>query len=871
MLIRSVTAHAFGPLHGATLDLAKGMTVVIGDNESAKSAWHATIYAAVCGRRRGKGRSRLDEQRFADLHRPWDGDEWLVSALLELDDGRRIEMRHDLAGKVDCHAKDLVLGHDISSEVMNDGTPDGSRWLGLDRDSFVATACVEQAQLLRVLQDADGLQEHLQRAAATAGTDATAAAALDCIDDFARESVGTERVNSTKPLQRAIVGCARAEEDLRHRRASHEEYLGRVETVEDLREHAAREAAIVRAHEAADAAAVATNLTTRANLAAELHANYGDTAPASIADDDALGRQVAAALAEWQSRPAEAVLPERSSAQVQAELDALPPAPEGDAGPHPSVVKSQTEFMRADAQVEQHTQSRPSGEVYVPQVAAGDDELLDLARALELPVAAIPPLSPGMAGRHTAARAGDTSTGRLIGGGAAVAVLGGVLFAVNLLIGAIVLVVGVAIAAVGLVRGRSAGNSAQTAARENAVAQAAWPREQAAERCARLGIVPDPAALRAIPVARAQAAGLANHLAQWTQQDAELRARAAATCAELAGALAARGLPPSSSDRETVLETARQYQDQCQHRAAQAAAAARRGDLTAQLPSVHAAEQRAAQDKQERARTTHDLLAAAQACGLPAATPEQAACALTDWVAEREARLGMVSVAEREWAELTALLAGRSLADLQQAASAAQVKAQQLAGTVDPALLASVDPATAADRLPDLRRAASEVETEAASAEGELRLFASTIGSVAEAEEAAGQAASELARVRELAYTLERTKSFLSAAQTQVHRTIAPVLAGTVKRNLPALTEGRYTDVIVDPTTLQVQVCGPSRNWRDAGRLSYGTAEQVYLLLRVALADHLTKGHDTCPLLLDDVTVHADATRTRKILDLLLA
>jgi uncharacterized protein YhaN len=92
-----------------------------------------------------------------------------------------------------------------------------------------------------------------------------------------------------------------------------------------------------------------------------------------------------------------------------------------------------------------------------------------------------------------------------------------------------------------------------------------------------------------------------------------------------------------------------------------------------------------------------------------------------------------------------------------------------------------------------------------------------------------------------------------------------------VKRNLPALTGARYTDVIVDPTTLKVQVCGPSRNWHDAGRLSYGTAEQVYLLLRVALADHLTKGHDTCPLLLDDVTVHADATRTHKILDLLLA
>jgi uncharacterized protein YhaN len=77
--------------------------------------------------------------------------------------------------------------------------------------------------------------------------------------------------------------------------------------------------------------------------------------------------------------------------------------------------------------------------------------------------------------------------------------------------------------------------------------------------------------------------------------------------------------------------------------------------------------------------------------------------------------------------------------------------------------------------------------------------------------------------------------------------------------------------VIVDPLTLQVQVCGPTRRWRQADRLSYGTAEQVYLLLRIALAQHLARDGTSCPLLLDDVTVHADATRTEQILALLLA
>jgi uncharacterized protein YhaN len=49
-----------------------------------------------------------------------------------------------------------------------------------------------------------------------------------------------------------------------------------------------------------------------------------------------------------------------------------------------------------------------------------------------------------------------------------------------------------------------------------------------------------------------------------------------------------------------------------------------------------------------------------------------------------------------------------------------------------------------------------------------------------------------------------------------------------------------------------------------------GTAEQIFLLLRMALAQHLAITGETCPLLLDDVTVQADAVRTVQILELLL-
>jgi hypothetical protein len=60
-------------------------------------------------------------------------------------------MRQDLAGNVACSATDLQLARDVSNEIMEDGSPDAASWLGLDRRSFVATACIHQAQLLRVL------------------------------------------------------------------------------------------------------------------------------------------------------------------------------------------------------------------------------------------------------------------------------------------------------------------------------------------------------------------------------------------------------------------------------------------------------------------------------------------------------------------------------------------------------------------------------------------------------------------------------------------------------------------------------------------------------------------------------------------------
>ena len=74
----------------------------------------------------------------------------------------------------------------------------------------------------------------------------------------------------------------------------------------------------------------------------------------------------------------------------------------------------------------------------------------------------------------------------------------------------------------------------------------------------------------------------------------------------------------------------------------------------------------------------------------------------------------------------------------------------------------------------------------------------------------------------------------------------------------------------MDPASLRVSVKeAATGQWRDARLLSEGTREQIYLLLRVAMAEHLVTTGERAPLLLDEVTAQADGERKRQLLEVL--
>ena len=795
MWIERVMARAFGPLVEESLELGEGMTVITGPNEAGKTSWHAALRLALTGVRRGPGRTK-EVTSVIEHHRPWDSpDRWEVEARLHLADGRTIDISQDLAGRVACRARDVVLGDDVSSEIINDGTPDASRWLGLDRESFSAVAAVSQAQIMAVADSAGALQDHMQRAAATHGADATAAEAIAGLKAFRREAVGAVRVGATGPLWAAMREQEAADGALASARRQHADYLDREARLEEAgRTHAAAERGLSIA-EAARSLADAMEVAARAARAAQLAAAHPEP-PAALAVRTELADEVAAALESWRRRPIPVPLSGATSAELREQLGALPALPAGDRRPDRSVFSAIRTLDLAEEALRLHG----AGPSLPP---APDPAALPTIRAPSPLIQVLGPSSAGVAG--------------LI-----LVLLGQTLPGIGLLV--------------------------------LAGAFAAWAWRRSTPR--RMG--------------EANAHAVADQheriAAEWNERATQLQESARLAEDGLRGALRERGAEIEADLRAAAAA----YEHACAEREDLARAAAGADGLRRAIEAREAAEEGAARAEAAARSAEAALRASAEHVGQAGdGSPEQLVAGLIAWQGQQTEAARTGEIAIREWQELTGLLDGGTLAGLQaEADQRAQVAARfgQLAG--EDAIL---PPGRDGDDIVSAARAAASRSKEVVDAlTGELRLLGSTLPEVAEVEERAAAARTELRRVQDLAAVIDETLNLLETAERRVHRDLAPILTASVQRHLPAITAGAYLEVGMNPRDLSVDVKeARTGQWRDARLLSEGTREQIYLLLRVAMAEHLVTTADMAPLLLDEVTAQADSDRKRRVLEVL--
>ena len=196
-------------------------------------------------------------------------------------------------------------------------------------------------------------------------------------------------------------------------------------------------------------------------------------------------------------------------------------------------------------------------------------------------------------------------------------------------------------------------------------------------------------------------------------------------------------------------------------------------------------------------------------------------------------------------------------------------------------LAEGVEPAAAegdfSQRLFDQERAEIEarlraIEASLATLGAERRAAEAHAADLAALDEEHGLARAEIAKLETFARAIALARTALETRTLEAHEKFARRLEDYAADQFTRITGGRYTDLFVDPTTLEVRVRVPETSAIvGLQTLSAGTREQAYLVVRFAMARMFSEGLETPPLLLDDPFAFWDAARVERCLPILLA
>ncbi len=141
----------------------------------------------------------------------------------------------------------------------------------------------------------------------------------------------------------------------------------------------------------------------------------------------------------------------------------------------------------------------------------------------------------------------------------------------------------------------------------------------------------------------------------------------------------------------------------------------------------------------------------------------------------------------------------------------------------------------------------------------------------AEIDEELAAARRDVQRLERYREALQLAQDELTAANADYARQFAPRLQAMLNDGLGHITQGRYTSVSVDPASLAIAVTAPELGTElPVERLSSGTRDLIYLLLRTSIARLLSHGEERLPLLLDDPLAQCDRSRQEQALQYLV-
>lgn len=154
---------------------------------------------------------------------------------------------------------------------------------------------------------------------------------------------------------------------------------------------------------------------------------------------------------------------------------------------------------------------------------------------------------------------------------------------------------------------------------------------------------------------------------------------------------------------------------------------------------------------------------------------------------------------------------------------------------------------------------------------GELRRAEQNVPDAAAADEALASTQAQIVKLEAFERALKLARDTVEQRKDEAHRAFARRLEQYSTDVLAAITGGRYGEIRLDPSTLEIRVRIPETGQiEDLDRLSAGTSDQIALVVRFATARMFAEGLERPPLLLDDPFAFWDADRIARCLPVLV-
>ena len=140
------------------------------------------------------------------------------------------------------------------------------------------------------------------------------------------------------------------------------------------------------------------------------------------------------------------------------------------------------------------------------------------------------------------------------------------------------------------------------------------------------------------------------------------------------------------------------------------------------------------------------------------------------------------------------------------------------------------------------------------------------LGNRETAQKQLDQVRSRIIRLEETYEALAIAQEILAEARAELQRRFAPRITRQAQKLLSRMTGGRYHSITMGPDFSLRAGAGQEETLRDALWRSDGTMDQLYLALRLAVAEELTP---KAPLILDDALVRFDDKRMQEAITIL--